>query len=425
MWVELERTLKEIEKFSKRDARTYPKYIKFFEELAELIERAVMSPAVSVKDLLSVFEGPDTEDLIRRLLLRSAKDFLDEWFESDELKVALCAPALVGTFAGPRTPGTAYLLTHDTIGTINGNHQVWGFSKGGMGMITQAMSKAAEHFGAEVRVNSPVKRILISEGKVAGVETVVGDKIEAKVVASGVDANVTFNKLVGPDSVPQAFMEKVNKIKYRGAALKFNAALNELPDFKAIPGEKGSHHLGLADIAVSMDYLEKAHMDAKFGKFSEHPFIEMAFQSALDPTVAPRGKHTLTCFVQYVPEKFASRTWEENRPDVAETIISTIDEYAPNIRRALLHYEVLGPEEFEKDLGLTGGSIFQGDITPDQLFSFRPVTGWSQYRMPIEGLYLCGSAAHPGGGVLGAPGYLAASEILKVLQSGDTEKTAN
>ena len=286
-----------------------------------------------------------------------------------------------------------------------------------MGTITQALTKSAQRFGAEVRLSTPVKQILIEDGKVVGVETASGHKIQCRVVASGVEANVTFNRLVGPDLVPADFMERVNHIKYRGAALKFNAALNELPDFKASPGKMGPQHTGSVDISVSMDYMERAFDDAKYGSFSKHPFIEMLFQSTMDSTVAPPGKHTMTCFVQYVPEKFSSGSWEENKPKVAETVISTIEEYAPNIRKALLQYQVLGPEDFEKNLGLTGGSIFQGDITPDQLFSFRPVPCWSQYRMPVDGLYMCGSAVHPGGGVVGAPGYLAASTIVRDIKA--------
>lgn len=416
-WLDMKKTAKEIEKFSKKDAKEYPKYNKFWEDLLQLIEPAMMAPPAPIKDLFSMFEGGDAEDLIRKVLLMSARDFLNEWFESEELKAALCTQAVIGTFAGPYTPGTAYVLGHHSIGTLDGHHEVWGFSRGGMGKITEAIARAAEHFGAEIRANAPVKRILVKDNRVTGVEVTSGEKIEAKLVASAVDANVTFNKLVGPDNVPKDFLERVNKIKYRGAALKFNAALAELPDFKALPGRKGPQHLGTADIAVSMEYMERAFDDAKYGRFSEHPFVEMVYQSAVDPTVAPPGKHTMTCFVQYVPNKFASGTWEDNKPKVADTIISTIEEYAPNIRKALLHYQVLGPQDFEKVLGLTGGSIFQGDMTPDQIFSFRPVPGWSQYRMPVEGLYLCGSATHPGGGVIGAPGYVAATVIL-----GDMKK---
>ncbi len=417
IWVDTEKTIKEISKFSKKDALAYPKYVAFFEGFRELIEPSMMSPPVSIKDLFSIFEDSDAEDLLRRLLLRSAKDFLDEWFESDEVKTALCAPALVGAFAGPRTPGTAFLLTHDLIGNINGQHEVWGLSKGGMGAITQSIAKAAVSHGAVIRLNCEADNIAVKDGSVTGVSTKSGEKIEARIVASGVDANVTFNHLIRRENVPQDITEKVNRIRYRGASLKFNAALSELPDFRALPGAIGPQYNGLANVSVSTDYMEKAFDDAKFGHFSQHPFIEMAFQSVLDPSVAPPNKHTMTCFVQYMPEKFSSGSWEEKKTDVAETIVSTLEEFAPNIRRSLLHYQLLGPEDFERILGLTGGSIFQGDMTPDQLFSFRPMAGWDHYRMPVKGLYLCGSAAHPGGGVMGAPGYLAAETIISDLHS--------
>jgi phytoene dehydrogenase-like protein len=347
-WVDTDKTVKEIEKFSERDAKTYPKYLNFFSELVQLIEPAMMSPPLAVKDLLSLFEGPEAEDLVRRLLLMSAKDFLNEWFESEEVKAALCGSAVIGTFAGPSTPGTAYVLAHHSLANLNENPEVWGFSRGGMGMITQAMAKSAEHFGANIRVNTAVKKILVEDEKVMGVETVSGEKVEARAVASGVDANVTFNKLVGRDNIRQDFLEKVNRIKYRGACLKFNAALNELPNFKAFPGNNGPQHRGAVDIAPSMDYMERAYYDAIFGKFSEHPFMDTVYQSAVDDSVAPPGKHTMTCFIQYVPEKFSSGTWEENKADIVERILSTFEEYAPNIRKALLHYQILGPEDFER-----------------------------------------------------------------------------
>ncbi len=416
VWNNVEKTVKEFANFSKKDADNYPKYLKFWDKVLEMLEPYLMMPPVSLNELLAFFKEPEAEELLRELMLTSASDFLDEWFESEEVKTVFATQGIIGTFAGPSTPGTAYVLAHHSVGNIDGVKGVWGFSKGGMGVITQAMAKAVQRFGGEIRVNTPVKRILVKNNKVTGVETEAGEIIEAKVVASNVSAYLTFNKLLAEEDVPQEFLKKVNRIKYRGAALKLNAALNSLPDFKAHPGGLGPQHIAAVEIADNTDYMEHAFDDAKHGEFSRNPFIEAIFQTSLDPTVAPPGKHTMTCFVQYCPIKSKKGYWEENKEQIAETIISKLEEFAPNIRQAILRYQLVTPKDIENNLGLTGGNIFQGDITPDQIFSFRPVTGWCNYRMPIEGLYLCGSAAHPGGGVMGAPGYLAAHTIIEDLK---------
>lgn len=416
LWLDLNRTLKEIAKFSKADAKAYPKYVAFWDEVIELVEPTLMAPPVPIAELFGMFPGPEAERLLRELFLMSAKDFLDEWFESTELKAALVAQAVIGTFLGPRSPGTAYVLGHHSIGVLDGHKEVWGYAKGGMGRITQAMAQSAAHFGAVIRTNAGVDRILVRDGKVQGVETAKGETIRAKAVASGIDAKQTFLKLVPEDAVDAGFRDDVKKIRTTGAALKFNAALDGLPSYRASPGAPKPHHRGTVDILPSMDYVEHAYDEAKYGAFSSHPFVESVFQSAVDPTVAPPGKHTMTCFVQYAPTKLTKTTWERFKPKAAEIILDTIEEYAPNIRKLVRHWQILSPVDIERILGLTGGNIFQGDITPDQIFSFRPVVGWSGYRMPVEGLYLCGSAAHPGGGVVGAAGYNAAQVILEDLK---------
>ncbi|OGS48739.1 MAG: hypothetical protein A3K68_03875 [Euryarchaeota archaeon RBG_16_68_13] len=416
MWLDERKTLKQIEKFSKTDAKAYPKYVAFWNEVLELVEPTMMAPPVPIAELFGMFTGPDAERLLRQLFLMSAKDFLDEWFESDHLKAALATQAIIGTFNGPYSPGTAYVLGHHNIGTLDGHKEVWGYAKGGMGRIAEAMAKAAQHFGATVRTGVGVRRILVSKGRVTGVETEGGETIGAKVVASGIDAKQTFFKLVPPDVVEPEFLDRVKKIRTRGAALKFNAGLEGLPDYTARPGAPGVHHNGTVDIIPSMDYVEKAYDEAKYGAFSSRPFIETQYQSVLDPTVAPPGKHTMTCFVQYAPTELKGTTWDAFRPKAAEIVLDTIEEYAPNIRKVVKHWQVVTPQDMERELGLTGGNIFQGDITPDQVFSFRPMPGWANYRMPVEGLYLCGSATHPGGGVLGAPGFNAAHVILQDLK---------
>ncbi len=416
MWLDLGKTLKEIRKFSTVDAKAYPKYVAYWDEVIELVEPTLMAPPVPIADLFGMFSGPQAERLLRELFLMSAKDFLDEWFESDELKGVLSAQAIIGTFLGPRSPGTAYVLGHHSIGVLDGHKEVWGYAKGGMGRITEAMAKAAAHFGATIRTNTAVRRILVKDGHVDGVESATGETIHARVVASAIDAKQTFLKLLPQDAVDADFRRDVEKIRTSGAALKFNAALDGLPSYAASPGAPKPFHRGTVDIIPSMDYVERAYDEAKFGAFSSAPFIESVFQSAADPTVAPPGKHTMTCFVQYAPYELAKGSWDRFKPKAAGIILDTIEEYAPNIRKVVKRWQIQSPADIERTLGLTGGNIFQGDITPDQIFSFRPVPGWSGYRMPVTGLYLCGSAAHPGGGVVGAAGYNAATVILDDLR---------
>ncbi|MFA5895445.1 MAG: NAD(P)/FAD-dependent oxidoreductase [Thermoplasmata archaeon] len=416
MWLDEDKTQKEIATFSKKDAKAYPKYLEFWNEVLELVEPTMMAPPVPIADLFGMFSGPEAERLLRDLFLMSAKDFLDERFESEEFKAVLSAQAIIGTFMGPYSPGTAYVLGHHNMGILDGHREVWGYAKGGMGRITEAMAKAAQHFGAVTRTDAGVRRILVKDGRAVGVETEAGETIHAKVVASSLDAKQTFLRLVPSDAVEPEFLERVKKIRTRGAALKFNAALDGLPKYNARPETPGPHHNGTVDIIPSMDYVEQAYDEAKFGAFSSRPFIETQFQSVLDPAMAPPGKHTMSCFVQYAPTELKRTTWDDFKPEAADIILDTIEAYAPNVRKVVKHWQIMSPVDMERILGLTGGNIFQGDITPDQIFSFRPMPGWAQYRMPVEGLYLCGSATHPGGGVLGAPGYNAAHVILDDLR---------
>lgn len=417
LWLDEAKTQEEIARFSKADARAYPKYVAFWNEVLELVEPAMMAPPVPVAELFGMFSGVQAERLLRELFLMSAKDFLDEWFESDHLKAALGTQAIIGTFMGPYSPGTAYVLGHHNIGVLDGHKEVWGFSKGGMGRITEAMARAARHFGAVVRTGVGVKRILVRDGRAVGVETAAGETIHAKAVASAIDAKQTFLKLVPPDAVEPSFLESVRHIRSRGAALKFNAALRGLPEYAAQPGAPRPHHRGTIDLIPSLDYAERAYDEAKYGAFSSHPFVESVFQSVVDPSVAPPGKHTMTCFVQYAPTELKGTTWEAFKPQAADIVLDTIEAYAPNIREVVEHWQIVSPADMERTLGLSGGNIFQGDITPDQIFGFRPVPGWARYRMPVDGLYLCGSAAHPGGGVVGAPGFNAAQVILEDLRA--------
>ena len=417
IWSDPERTAKGLEPFSRHDAAAYPKYQTFWERIVDVLSPILLAPPAPLDQLLQVVPGEEGERLLRDLILRSARDVLDDWFESDELKGTLAINAVIGTFLGPSTPGSAYVLAHHSFGILDDHREVWGFAVGGMGSITRALRRTAEHFGTVVRTGVAVERIAVQDGRAVGVETSAGERIDAAVVASSLDARTTFLRLAPPESLPEEFRRRVGRIRYRGAQVKFNAALDALPEFSSTPGVPSEAHQGAVEISPSLDYLDRAYDDAKFGRFSQAPFMETLFQSVRDPSVAPPGKHTMTCFVQYAPYALRGTTWDDFRPQAADTILRTLEEHAPDIRRVVRHAQVVAPPDVERVLGLTGGNIFQGDITPDQVLNFRPVPGWTGYRTPLAGLYLCGSAAHPGGGVLGAPGRNAALVMLEDLRA--------
>lgn len=405
---------KQVAKFSEADARALPRYERFWAEFAELVEPTLLAPPVSLADLAAFVTTPEAEDFLRRIMLMSIADMLDDYFESDEVKGSLATSAVAGTMAGPRTPGTAFVLGHHTLGNIDGVKGAWGWVRGGMGGISEAIAGAARHFGAEVRTNAPVSRILVRDGVAHGVELADGTRIEAKVVLSGVDPKRTFMRLVGPDHLPEGFTRAVSRIRMESSSFKLNLALRELPDFTAIPGSHlQPHHLGILDIAPSVDYLERAYDDAKAGRPSREPFLEFLIQSANDPTVAPSGMHTLTVSAKFAPFDLARGSWDSEAPRFSERILDVLEAYAPNLRRAIVATHWVSPAQMESEYGLTRGDVFHGAILPYQMLSFRPVLGWSRYRTPVRGLYLCGAGAHPGGGVIGAPGHNAAVAVLE------------
>ena len=417
IWNDTQRTQREIGKFSRKDALAYPKFEEFWDGILELIDPLLLAPPVSLSELVSTFPGTASEELVRSLFLRSAQEFLDEWFESDPVKVAFATNAVIGEMVGPRTPGTAYVLAHHNIGTLDGHRRVWGFSKGGMGRLTEAMARSAAHLGATIRTNATVRSVNVRDGRATGVTLATGEFVPARAVASNLDAQHTYLELVPPEVLPPEVLRAVQRIRSRGAALKFNAALDGLPRFTAAPETPGPHHAGAIEICPSTEYLERAYDDGKYGRFSDRPFLDCEIQSVLDPSMAPPGKHVMTCFVQYAPYDLKGTSWDAFKPEAAERILDTLAEYAPNIRDVVRAWQIVSPVDIERTLGMTGGNIFQGNLSPDQIFSFRPILGWSGYRTPLRGLYLCGSAAHPGGGVTGAPGHNAAAVILEDLPS--------
>jgi phytoene dehydrogenase-like protein len=298
------------------------------------------------------------------------------------------------------------------MGEIDGAFRAWGLSRGGTGAVSEAIASAAREHGAEIRTDAPVMKILISGGRAAGVVLSSGDELRADVVVSSVDPHHTFEKFLDPRELPSDFVAGVRRYKYRGSSGKVNFALDALPDFSCLPGP-GAHLRGAISISPSVDYMEKAYDDAKYGSFSKRPYIDIVIPSLTDASLAPPGKHVMSCFVQYAPYHLKGPSWDELRDAFGDTVVSTISEFAPNFRDIILHRQVVTPLDLEREWGLTEGNIFQGELTLEQLFFLRPVPGWAQYRTPVSRLYMCGSATHPGGGIMGAPGKNAAMKVLK------------
>jgi phytoene dehydrogenase-like protein len=303
------------------------------------------------------------------------------------------------------------------MGEIDGAFRSWGLSRGGTGAISNAIAAAAIEAGVEIRKETAVSKILVKDGAAVGVILENGDYFTANVIASSLDPRQTFTKMVGEEHLPAEFVEDVRRYKFRGSSGKVNMALDALPNFTCLPGE-GPHLRGAISISPSVEYMERAYDEAKYGRFSRRPYIDMVIPSLTDPSVAPPGKHVLSCFVQYAPYHLKDATWDEQKDAFGDTVVNTIAEYAPNIKDIILHRQVVTPLDLEREWGLSEGNIFQGELTLEQLFFLRPAPGWAQYKTPVKNLYMCGSATHPGGGIMGAPGRLAAMEILKDWKSG-------
>jgi phytoene dehydrogenase-like protein len=419
------RTRREIYRWSPTDAEAYDEYGKAMVEMARFVKPILsMIPpdpmSFDVPGLLRLGElGRRFQKLSRanqrslvQLMTMSAADMLDRWFETDPLKATMSASGIIGTFLGVRSPGTAYVLLHHYMGEIDGAFRSWGFSRGGTGAISMAIAGAAQEAGAEIRTKAAVSRIKVRGNRATGVVLDDGDEIDAGLVVSGLDPNRTFLKLLEPEALPEPFLDDVRRYKLRGSSGKVNLALDALPDFKCLPGP-GAHLHGAMSISPSVNYMERAYDDAKYGDFSRRPYVDMVIPSLTDPSVAPPGKHVLSCFVQYAPYDLREGTWDEKREAFGDTVVDTVAEYAPNLKKIILHRQVLTPLDLEREWGLTEGNIFQGELSLEQLFFLRPVPGWARYRTPLRNLYMCGSCTHPGGGIMGANGRLAALEILK------------
>lgn len=419
------KTRRELERHSRLDAEAYEEFGKSMVNMCRFVKPILgMIPpdpsSLDPRDLKKLaflgkrFQSLSSEDRYNlvQLMTMSAADFLDQWFETDVLKATMSASGIIGTFLGIRSPGTAYVLLHHYMGEIDGAFRSWGFSRGGTGAISNSIGSAARELGVEIRTEAPVARILLKDGTAQGVALESGEEIRADLVSSSVDPNLTFLKFIEAGELPGEFLEEVRRYKYRGSSGKVNLALDALPDFKCLPGP-GRHLRGAISISPSMEYMERAYDQAKYGEYSRRPYIDMVIPTLTDPSVAPPGKHILSCFVQYAPYKLSHGTWDEQREAFGNTVIDTIAEFAPNIKNIILGKQVITPLDIERTTGLSEGNIFQGELSLEQLFFLRPAAGWARYRTPIKKLYMCGSATHPGGGIMGAPGRLAAMEILK------------
>jgi len=356
--------------------------------------------------------GAERFHALYKLMTMASADYLDEWFEFGPLKATKSASGIIGTFLGPRSPGTAYVLLHHYMGEIDGAFRAWGFQKGGTGAISDAIAGAARAFGAEVRTDAAVERVLVREGRATGVALASGEEIAAPIVVSGLDPRRTFLELVEPKTLADNLVEGVRRYKFRGSSGKVNLALDGLPSFTCLPGE-GPHLRGAISVSPNLDYLERAYDDAKYGEFSRHPYMDVVIPSMIDPGMAPPGKHVMSLFVQYAPYDVNGGWTDAKREAFGDAVVDTLARYAPNVKSLILHRQVLTPLDIERITGLSEGNIFQGELALQQLFFLRPAPRWAKYRTPIRGYWQCGSGTHPGGGIMGASGRLAALEILK------------
>ena len=424
-WDDHDLTRREIYRHSPRDAEAYDEYGRLMARTAKAIKPLISlvppdPSSLSPRDLLGLLKlgrfarGLKEKELyqIAKLMTQSSADLLEEWFETDALKGTKAASGIIGTFLGPRSPGTAYVLLHHYMGEIDGAFRAWGFAKGGSGGVSGAIAGAAQALGAEIRVNASVSQVIVKGGHAVGVALENGDELHSKVVLSAADPKRTFLGFVEPKYFPDDFVTAIRNFRVRGSSGKVNIALSELPDFTALPGEEALYR-GAVSISPSIDYIERAYDDAKYGKVSKRPYIDMIFPSAIDPDMAPPSGHVLSCFVQYAPYDIEGGWDDAKRDELGEAVISTIEQYAPNIRKAILGMQVISPKDIESIAGITGGNIFHGELLLHQIFFLRPAPQWADFRTPLKGYYFGAAGAHPGGGVMGAAGLLAAKEILR------------
>ena len=426
MWQDRNKTLAEIAKFSRHDAEVYPAYEEHLERLSIVVESLLhvtppVFPPKGVFDLpeylklLGKMRGLSAKEIVGlvKIFTQSAAEFLDEWFENEEIKVTLATDGVIGANGGPRSPGTAYILLHHCMGGVAGHRGLWGFVRGGMGAISNAIAASAKAAGAEIRTDAEVQTIKIENGRARGVVLRSGEEFDAPLIASNLDPKRTFLSLVDERHLDAEFLDQIHKYRCEGTSIKINLAVSALPNFRALPGTLGPQHRATMHICPDIDYVEKAWDDAKYGRPSKSPLLELTSPTQYDPSLAPAGKHIIGIFLQYAPYRLREGTWDELREPFTRRVLEIIDDYAPGFSSGVEHVQTLTPLDLEREYGLTGGNIFHGEMSIDQMFMLRPVSGWARYRTPIRGLFMCGSGTHPGGGVMGTPGHNAAREMLK------------
>jgi phytoene dehydrogenase-like protein len=417
--------LREIARHSPHDADGYEAYSHDLDRVCQAIKPLLdMAPpdifsddpeeVVALAALGARLRGLDKRTLHNavRLLTGSAADFLDDYFESEILKGYLASTGIIGSKVGPRSQGSGLVLLFHSLGEHDGEFGTWAFHKGGNGGFTQVLARAAESFGAEIRLESPVERVLTRDGEATGVALADGTEISADVVVSALDPRRTFLELVDPRELPDDLVEDIRRLKFQGVSSKVNFALDGLPAHPTL-GARPDLYRGFMNIGPSIDYLERAFDAGKYGWYSSDPYIDCAIQSTIDPDMAPPGKHVLSCFVQYTPYRLRESDWDAEREPMADRVQSTLERFFPGFGELVLQREVQTPLDIERTVGLSEGNIFAGEFLAPQMFFFRPAPGWAQYRTPLAGYYQCGSGTHPGGCVMGAPGRLAAAQILK------------
>ncbi|MCP4357249.1 MAG: NAD(P)/FAD-dependent oxidoreductase [Chloroflexi bacterium] len=422
-----------IAQFSERDAEAYDEYgrsMYFMAKAVKYILGIIPPDPTSFKpgELMGLANlarhflglGEDQLYLLAKLMTMSAADFVAQWFESEPLRATLSASGIIGTFMGPRSPGSAYVLLHHYMGEIDGAYRAWGFHKGGTGGLADVLARAAESFGAEIKCNAGVEEVLVKNGKATGVALENGDEYQADNIISSLDPKLTFLKLVEEKNLPSDLVESIRKFNIVGSSGKVNLALDGLPDLAGNPMQKLGHAsrrlmAGAISISPDTDTLERAYDDAKYGEFSERPFIDIILPSMIDPGMAPPGKHVMSCFVQYAPYNLNGGWNDARREAFGDAVVNRLAEFFPNIKEMILHRQVLTPVDIERIAGLSQGNIFHGELSLSQLLFLRPAAGYAKYRTPIKGYWQCGSGTHPGGGIMGAPGHLAALEVLKEM----------
>jgi phytoene dehydrogenase-like protein len=429
LWGDVGRTADEIAKFSKADADAYVEFDRYFDRLGTLLRDLlfVVPPNLSLRDALSWVKlgarfrhwtGRDIAEVVRLFTLSGA-DFLDEWFEDERVKGALATQAIIGAWCGPMSPGSAYVLLHHWIGEVDGHAGAWGWVHGGMGGVSEALGSAARAAGAEIRTSAPVRSVSIRDGRARGVELEDGTVLRARRVISNAHPITTYLDLVGEPHLPDEVVRDIGRYRTRSGSVKVNLALGELPKPAAWDGPvPGDPHTGLLAISPSIEYLERAWDDAKYGRASQRPYLEAVFPTVFEPEVAPEGKHVALCFTQFGPFELAEGSWDNEREAYGKRIVGILDEHCPGFAKTVEEIEVLAPPDIEERFGLLGGNIFQGEMAPDQLFSMRPIPGYADHRTPVAGLYLCGSGTHPGGGVMAVPGRNCAAVVARDARRG-------